>query len=190
MSIILDIIGSVIIGSLLLLMLITFQYRMQEAGDRYVFMQEMTEHIDLAAVKLNKVIALAGVGFPANTTVVHAATDSLVFNTYWNYETDSLQSTPVTISIRLTTLPSPYGKTLVIRQDGVPLNDLGYIFWVTGLSFKYYDRYDALTTTKANVRAAELWLTFSRASTPTGSPDLINKIQVKCFLMNTYMRGA
>lgn len=190
MSIILDIIGSVIIGSLLLLMLITFQYRMQESGDRYLFMKEMTAHIDQAAVKLNKVIALAGVGFLPDNTVVYATTDSLVFNTYWNYETDSMQLIPVTISIKLSTLPSPLGKTLVIRQDGVPLEDLGYIFWVHGLTFKYYDKFDALTTAKEKVRAAELWLSFSRTSTPTGAPDLVNRIQVKCFLMNTYMQGA
>jgi hypothetical protein len=190
MNIILDILGSVIIGAMLLLMLISFQYKMRESADRYLYMKDMIDHTDKAAEKLNKVIALAGVGFTPAATVSYATTDSLVFNTYWNYETNSLQLDPLTISIKLNTFPSPVGKALVISQNGIPLNDFGYIFWVDDLDFKYYDRLDALTTTAANVRSAELWLSFTRSAPVSGTATLKNRIQVKCFFMNAYMRGA
>jgi hypothetical protein len=190
MNIILDILGSIIIGAMLLLMLISFQFKMRESADRYLYMKDMIDHTDKAAEKLNKVIALAGVGFTPAATVTYATVDSLVFNTYWNYETNSLQLNPLNISIKLSTFPSPVGKALVIRQNGVPLNDFGYIFWVDDLDFKYYDKYDALTTTAANVRSSELWLTFKRSGPIGGSSVLQNKIQVKCFFMNAYMRGA
>lgn len=190
MSIILDIIGSVIIGSMLLLMLITFQYKLTDSADRYMYMKELISHSDMAAVKLNQVIALAGVGYTPTTTVIYATTDSLVFRTYWNFDTNAIQLSPLTISIKISDLPTPIGRALVIRQNGVPLEDLGYIFYASDLDFRYYDRNDALTTTAANVRAAEMWITFTRTAPTTGSTNLQNKIQLKCFFMNAYMRGA
>ncbi len=190
MSVILDILGSIIIGSMLLLMLITFQFKTNDSAERYLFMKDMIDHTDNAAEKLNKVIALAGVGYTPSTTVQHATQDSLVFMTYWNYEENRMQMTPLKISIKISTFPSPVGKTLVIRQDNVPLNDFGYIFWVDNLKFVYYDRNDAVTTTAANVRSAELYLTFARSAPTVGESRLTNKIQIKCFFMNAYMRGA
>lgn len=190
MSFILDIIGSVIIGGMLILMMITFQYQMQEAADRAMFMKDMIDHMDVAATKLNSVIALAGVGFAPNVAVVHATADSLVFQTYWDYQNDQLGLTPCTLSLKLANVPSPYGKALTIRQNGIPLNDLGYIFWVDGLKFKYYTKTDALTTDKTLVRSAEMWLSFFRNPPIMGSEVLRTRLQVKCFFMNAYMRGA
>ncbi|MDZ4182330.1 MAG: hypothetical protein U1B83_05575 [Candidatus Cloacimonadaceae bacterium] len=190
MSIIIDIIGSFIIGSMLLLMMITFQYQMQESADRAMYIKEMIDHMDQAAVKLNSVIALAGVGFMPANTVIHATADSLVFWTYWNYQLDELGMVPYTISVKRSPMPSPYGYAAVIRQDGVPLNDLGYLFWIDGISFRYFDRNDALTTTAANVRSAEVRLSFFRNAPRQGSKVIRNRLQVKCFFMNAYMRGA
>jgi hypothetical protein len=190
MNFILDIIGSVIIGSMLLLMMMSFQFQMQEAADRALYMRNMIEHMDVAATKLNSVIALAGVGFTPTAAVTHATPDSLVFQTYWNYQTDQLGLTPITLSIKLSEMPSPYGRALTIRQDGIPLNDLGYIFWVDGLTFKYYDRTDVLTTNRERVRSAEMWLSFFRNPPIMGTQVLRTRLQVKCFFMNAYMRGA
>lgn len=190
MSIIIDIIGSFIIGGMLLMMVLTFQYQLQESADRAMYLKEMVDHMDQAAVKLNSVIALAGVGYPPNTAVIHATQDSLVFRTYWNFQNDELALAPVTLSIKRSPMPSPYGYAAVIRQDGVPLNDLGYLFWIDEIKFRYYDRNDALTTTAANVRSAEVWLSFFRDAPRAGSRVLRNRLQVKCFFMNAYMRGA
>jgi hypothetical protein len=190
MGVILDVIGAMVIGGMLLLMMITFQYQMQEASDRALYIRDMIDNMDTAATKLNKVIALAGIGFAPDATVLHATQDSLVFLTYWNYQTDQLGFTPYTLSIKLNNVPSPYGKALVIRQDGVPLNDLGYIFWVDGLKFYYYDKDNAATTLAGKVRSTEVWLTFFRNPPRRDGSVLRNRLQVKCFFMNAYMRGA
>ncbi|MDP2173538.1 MAG: hypothetical protein Q8M98_00305 [Candidatus Cloacimonadaceae bacterium] len=190
MSFFIDIIGSFIIGGMLLMMMITFQYQMQESADRAMYMKEMVDHMDQAAVKLNSVIALAGIGYPVTESVIHATADSLVFRTYWNYQTDQLALIPVTLSIKLSPVPSPYGYAAVIRQDGVPLNDFGYLFWIDGLTLRYFDRNDIATTTAANVRSAEVRLFFFRTAPRHGSKVIRNRLQVKCFFMNAYMRGA
>lgn len=190
MGALLDIVGGLIIGGMLILMMITFQFQMHESADRAVYLKEMIDHMDQVAVKLNSVIALAGVGYAPASTVIHARADSLVFRSYWNYQTDQLALVPVTLSLKLSTLPTPYGRTLVIRQDGIPLNDLGYLFWVDELRFIYFDRNNAQTTTPANVRSAELWLTFLRNPPRMGGQLIRTKLQVKCFFMNAYMRGA
>lgn len=190
MSFILDIIGSFIVGGMLVLMMITFQYQMQEAADRAMFMKDMIDHMDVAATKLNSVIALAGVGFTPTSTVLHATPDSLVFQTYWDYQNDQLSIAPSTLSLKLSDVPSPYGRALAIRQNGIPLEDLGYIFWVDGLKFRYYTKNDALTTDRTQVRSTEMWLSFFRNPPIMGSEVLRTRLQVKCFFMNAYMRGA
>lgn len=190
MNVILDVLGAVIIGSMLLLMMITFQYQMQESADRALYMKDMIDNMDTAATKLNAVIALAGIGFDPDNTVLYAAPDSLVFQTYWDYQNDQLGFAPSTLSIKLATMPSPYGKALTIRQDGVPLNNLGYIFWVDGLKFKYFDKVGTLTTNASKVRSTEAWLSFFRSPPRADGSVLRNRLQVKCFFMNAYMRGA
>ncbi|MCB5247983.1 MAG: hypothetical protein LHW57_08170 [Candidatus Cloacimonetes bacterium] len=190
MSIFLDIIGSVIIGSMVLLMLITFQFRTNESAERFIYSKEMIAHIDQAATQLNHVIALAGVGFEPKDTVVHATADSLVFNTYWNFETNSLELTPLTISIKVSEFPTPIGRALVVLQNNEPVERLGYIFYVEDLEFRYFDKYDAQAVNKTNVRSTEMWITFSRTPPVSGTADLRNRIQLKCYFMNAYMRGA
>jgi len=190
MNVILDILGSVIIGSTLLLMMITFQYGMRESTDRALYMREMIDNMDTAATKLNAVIALAGIGYDPASTVIYATQDSLVFRTYWDYQNDRLGFTANTLSIKLANLPSPYGRALTIRQNNVPLNDLGYIFWVDGLRFKYYDKFNALTTQASSVRSTESWLTFFRNPPRRNGELLRSRLQVKCYFMNAYMRGA
>jgi len=190
MNVILDVLGAMIIGSMLLLMMVTFQYGMRESADRALYMREMIDNMDTAATKLNAVIALAGIGFQPNESVIHATQDSLVFRTYWDYQNDRLGFSPITLSIKLSDMPSPYGRALSIRQDGVPLNDLGYIFWVDGLKFKYYTKTNALTTQAADVRGTEAWLTFFRNPPRADGAVLRQRLQVRCYFMNAYMRGA
>ncbi|MDZ4122110.1 MAG: hypothetical protein U1C33_06785 [Candidatus Cloacimonadaceae bacterium] len=190
MGALLDVLGALLIGTMLLLMMITFQFQLQDTAQRALYTASMVDHMDNAAVKLNGVIALAGIGYPPTSTVVTAAANRLVFNTYWNYDLNMITPMPVTIEIALSSTETGVGKALTIRQNGELLNDLGYILWVESLAFKYYTRLDALTTTASAVRSAEAWLTFKRDSLTQGGPPLRTRLQVKCFFMNAYMRGA
>lgn len=190
MTIILDLIGAAIIASMLILMMITFQYSMHEAADRALYTMNMVDHMDLCATKFNKVIALAGVGYTPATAVLHATQDSLVFRSYWNYMQDSLSITPVTLSIKLADYPNPYGTAVELRQDGELLSDLSPLFWINQLKFRYYNKNDALTTDKTQVRAAEVRLSFFRNPPRAGGRPITTKLQFKCYFMNAYMRGA
>lgn len=190
MNVMLDILGAVIIGGMLLMMMITFQYSLREAADRAMYIKEMLDHMDMAAKRLNAVVALAGIGFTPTDTVNYATADSLVFKTYWDYQNDTLGASPNTISIRLANMPSPWGKALIIRQNGVPLNDMGQIFWVENIKFLYHNKNNALTTNIKDVRDAELHLSFFRNPPRADGKVLRNKLEIKCFFMNAYMRGA
>lgn len=190
MSFIIDLIGAAIIGSMLVLMMITFQFQMHEAVDRSLYTINMIDVMDQTATKLNSVIALAGVGYTPATAVKYATADSLVFYTYWNFQTDQLGGSPVTLSIKLSNMPNPYGTAVVLRQNGVPLTDLGYLFWINELKFRYYTKTDVLTTTAADVRSAEVRLAFFRNPPRAGSKPINTKLQFKCYFMNAYMRGA
>lgn len=190
MSIIIDLIGAAIIGSMLVLMLITFQYSMHEAADRALYTMNMVDHMDMCASRFNFVIALAGVGLAPNVAVTHATQDSLVFRSYWNYVQDQITASPVTISIKLASAPNPFGTAVELRQDGVPLGDLSPLFWINQLKFRYYTKNDVLTTDKTLVRSAEVRLSFFRNPPRAGGRPITTKLQFKCYFMNAYMRGA
>ncbi|MDD2209700.1 MAG: hypothetical protein PHY41_01900 [Candidatus Cloacimonetes bacterium] len=190
MGVILDIIGAFVIGGMLLLMVISFQFQMQEAADRALYTQQMVDHMDQCATKLNSVVALAGVGFDPEDAIVHATPDSLVFWTYWDYQQNQLGVTPVKLSIKLSNAPDPYGIAVLLAQDGVPLNDLGYLFWIDELKFRYYTKNDALTTSASSARSAEIRMGFYHDPPRAGSQSIRTKLQFKCYFMNAYMRGA
>jgi len=190
MNVILDLIGSAMIASLLILMMITFQYQLRDTAERTLYAMHMIDHMDQAATKLNNVIALAGIGMPADSAVVTAATDRMVFRSYWDWENNQLTPAPHSLEIKIVDTGTSYGKALTIVQDGVALTDLGYIFWIDEIRFQYYNKLDMATTTARQVRAAEIFLTFRRNSPMGDNPSIRAKVQQKCYLMNTYMRGA
>ncbi|PKN80981.1 MAG: hypothetical protein CVU48_00160 [Candidatus Cloacimonetes bacterium HGW-Cloacimonetes-1] len=190
MNFILDLIGAAIIGSMLIMMMITFQLQMQEASERALYTMDMVDHMDQTATKLNSVIALAGIGYSPGQTVITATTSVLVFRTYWDFQADQIGSNENTLSIKLSSVPSPYGSAVVISQNGVPLTNLGYLFWINDLKFRYYSKSDVLTTTASDVRSAEVRLAFFRNPPRIGGKPIITKLQFKCFFMNAYMQGA
>jgi hypothetical protein len=190
MGAILDVIGSFVIGGMLLIMMITLQFQLQEAADRAYYLKEMVDHMDQCATKLNSVVALAGVGFEPDEAIVHATQDSLVFWTYWDYQEDKLGAAPVQLSIKLSDAPDPWGIAVLLAQDGEPLNDLGYLFWIDELRFRYYTKNDVLTTDAELARSAEIRMGFYHDPPRAGSQAIRTKLQFKCYFMNAYMRGA
>lgn len=190
MGVLLDVIGSIVIGATLVLMVISLQFQLQEAADRSYYLKEMVDHMDQCATKLNSVVALAGVGLTPSTAIIHATEDSLVFWTYWDYQQDQLGITPVRLSIKLSDAPDPYGIAVLLAQDNEPLDDLGYLFWIDELKFRYYTKNDVLTTSASLARAAEIRMGFYHDSPRAGSSPIRTKLQFKCYFMNAYMRGA
>lgn len=190
MGAILDVLGALMIGTMLLLMMISFQFQLQDTANRSMFTASMIDHMDTAATKINAVVALAGIGYPPGQTVITAGSSTLKFRSYWNYESDQITASPVTIEIGLSNTTTGVGKALTIKQNDVLLSDLGYILWVESLSFRYYTVDGNLTTTPAAVRSAEAWLTFRRDAPNPNAPILRTKLQVKCFFMNAYMRDG
>ncbi|MDD3096900.1 MAG: hypothetical protein PHU99_04210 [Candidatus Cloacimonetes bacterium] len=190
MGVILDLIGAFVIGGMLILMVMSLQFQLQEAADRAYYLKDMVDHMDQCATKLNSVVALAGVGLDPEDAIIYATADSLVFWTYWDYQQDQLGITPVQLSIKLSDAPDPYGIAVVLAQDGVPLDDLGYLFWIDELMFRYYTKNDVLTTSASAARAAEIRMGFYHDPPRSGSQSIRTKLQFKCYFMNAYMRGA
>jgi len=190
MNAIIDVMGSFLIGSILLLMMITFQYQMQETAARAMFSANMMSHIDDAATFLNHVIALAGIGVAPTSTVTVAQTNRMVFRTYWDYNNGYLSAVSNTIEIKLSPVVTPVGTALTIYQNGQLVEYNGHIMWVEHLHFTYYTKTDQATTTASAVRSAEIRLTFKRDPPRLGTAPIRARLQIKCYLMNAYMRGA
>lgn len=189
MNILIDLLGSAMVGALLIMMMITFQLQLRENAERTLYASAMVEHMDEACRKLNSVVALAGIGMPADSAVTLAATNRMVFRTYWDYAQDVLTAAPHSVEIKLVDSGTEYGQVLTIVQDGNIL-PAPYIFYIENVSFKYYTKQDQITTTARFVRSAEMLLTFRKDTPAPSNRPLRSMVQIKCFLMNSYMRGA
>lgn len=190
MSVLIDVLGAIIIGGLLLIMLITFNYQLTENAERQLYAMNMTEHMENACVQLNYVIGFAGLGIEDfKESIVSAQVDIFEFQTYWDVSIDRLGNVPRTISISLdNTVDQGTGKAIVIKQGSVPLENFGYIFWVSNLEFDYFDIDGVVTNATEKIRSVELRIEFSRPAPRLGSRDLTNRLQLKCFLMNLYLQ--
>lgn len=192
MNIIFDLIGAAIIGSMLVLMMITFQFSLYDTSDRMLYTMSMTEHMEMAATFLNNTIALAGMGVDPDVAVLYASEDSLVFKTYWDFTTEQPDESVNTISLKLAAAPSPYGTQILVAQNNVALDAMGHIFWVDNLIFRYYDIDDNLVynpqDNTEDIRSTELRMSFFRDPPRVGGTNLGTKLQFKCYFMNAYMQ--
>lgn len=199
MGVILDILGAVALGGLVLIMLITFQYQLKETADRQMYAATMASHMEQASTRLNNVISLAGLGIEDPKDAVVLANDSVfVFRSYWDFLSDTMGPTsgdPNILSISLHASNGELGKAIEIRQgtdaninDDTVLQNMGYIFWVDDLRFEYFDIDGNLSTEAPAIRAANVMLSFRRPGPLSGSRDLTNRLQLKCFMTNTYLQ--
>ena len=190
MSIILDLLGAMVVGTTLLLMMITFQFQFQDTADRAIYAAQMVDHEQMVCNHINKLFAMAGVGMVPDSTVVTAELNRIVFRTYWNYESGSVAGTPSSFEVKLSPTTTGVGKALTITQNGNIISDLGYILWLENLEFIYYDKVEAVTALKTKVRSVDVKVTLKRDPPRMGGLTLRTKVQLRCYFMNCYMRGA
>ena len=188
MGVMLDVIGSVIIGATLLLMIMTFQLQLQETAGRIYYTSSMIDHMDAAARNINHIFAMAGVGVPADSICVAASSASITFRTYWDCAGDSLSNTQHQIELKLANDGYADGKVIEIQQDGSVIMPLGHIQYIEDIEMNYFDFDDNATTTPADIVSAEILLTFRRDSPWRPAQPLQSNIQLKCFFMNAYLQ--
>ncbi|MCB5271659.1 MAG: hypothetical protein LHW56_07420 [Candidatus Cloacimonetes bacterium] len=205
MSVLLDIIGSVVIGGMLLMMLFTFSTQLTETAQRAIYTSTMIDYMDQAGSKVNALIALAGIGIPADDVVKTALSDRMEFRTMWSYDLDVLTPDEHIIELKVEPGISDLGEVIAIRQDGVLLTNpayvdsltyvesglvkyYGYILFVESMRFKYFDKNDAITNNKPDIRSAGIELGFKRDSVGLVSRPLRTSLYIRCFFMNSYMR--
>ncbi len=199
MSVIIDILGAIIIAGLLLLMLMGFQFHVTETAQRHIFASSMVHHMENAGSTLNHVIGMAGLGVgKPEEAVASAGTSSFVFRSYWDFHNNSIGNIagqPNYISISLRNSPEGTGKAIELRQGNSTniathtiLEDMGYIFWVDDLKFVYFDIHGSSTKDIKKIRSVDVRMTFRRGGPFIDTRDLTNKLQVKCYLMNTYLQ--
>lgn len=200
MSVLLDILGSVIIAGLLLIMLITFQYQLTETAERHMYAASMARHMEQASTRLNHLIGLAGLGIEdPRQAVVIASENRFIFRSYWDFQNDRMGATsgpPNVLSIVLVDdANGALGSAVLIRQgddayieDDVVLENMGYIFWVEELKYRYYDLYGHETNNTDEVRSVDVMLTFRREGPMMDSRGLENRLQLRCYLMNTWLQ--
>jgi hypothetical protein len=188
MGVMLDVIGSVIIGATLLLMIMTFQLQLQETAGRIYYTSSMIDHMDAAARNINHIFAMAGVGVPADSICVAASPASITFRTYWDCAGDSLSNTKHLIELKLANYGYESGRVLEIRQDGNVIMPLGSILYIEDMRLNYYKSDGTATTTLKDIMSAEVLLTFRRDSPWRPAQPLRSNIQLKCFFMNAYLQ--
>jgi len=190
MGVLLDVLGSVIIGATLLLMMITFTLQVQETAARIYYTSSMIDHMDNAARNINHIFAMAGVGVAIDDKDIclEASDSRILFQTYWDCEGDTLSNDLHKIEITLADLGYADGKVIEIRQDGSVIMPLGHIQYIEDIYMNYFDFDDNATTTPADIVSAEILLTFRRDSPWRSDQPLRSNLQLKCFFMNAYLQ--
>jgi len=196
MNILLDLLGALVVASLLLLMIISFQFQLTDIANRTIFTAMMiSEEVD-ACRQMNKVLALAGINMPPDSTFVTATATRIVYRTYWDYINNSISGSKHSVELKLSTANTSVGYAYIIKQDGVTVRDLGYILWLQDLQFGFYNKTDqaialpVTTTTIKSIRSVDVKMTFEHESPTVGAIPLRLKMQIKCYLMNCYLKGA
>ena len=188
MSVMLDVIGSVIIGAILIVMIMTFQLQLQETAGRIYYTSSMIDHMDNAARNVNHIFSMAGVGVPSDSICVAANSSSITFRTYWDCAGDSLSNVKHLIDLSLADYGHDSGSVLEIRQDGNLIMPLGNILYIESMHLNYYDQNGAATSNLKDIMCAEVLLTFRRDSPWRPAQPLRSNIQLKCYFMNAYLQ--
>ena len=191
MGALLDILGAIIIGGMLLMVLITFNFQLVQTANRNVYAAEMTDRMEAASVRLNYLMGLVGVGMgTADKAVVGMDENKFVFNSCWNFADDSIGTTAYEYTLFYDAEANQnMGGAIVLRQgNNIVIEDMGYILWVDDLKLKYYDMEDDETSTASEVRSVELWISFSRAAPQMDGKTLNNRLQLRCYMMNAYLQ--
>lgn len=188
MGVLLDVLGSVIIGGTLLLMIMSFNLQMQETASRIYYTSSMIEHMEEVAENINHVFSMAGIGYDKDSTVcILANQNRITFRTYWNYETDALDEVPHSIALKLDDSNTQVGRVLDVIQDGTKY-PLGHILFIEDMKLRYFNKNDAATSVLKDIMSAELILTFRRDSPWRPDRPLRSNIRLKCYLMNRYLQ--
>lgn len=190
MNVLLDLLGALIVGTTLLLMMMTFQFQLSDTANRAIFASQMIDHEMEVCSKINSVFAMAGVGMKPDSTVVANDLNRITFRTYWNYNSNSIAATPSSFEMKLATTATGVGKTLIMKQNGETITDAANIFYLEDLAFVYYDKYDVVTADKKLVRSVDVKITLRRDPPRMGGIILRTRVQLRCYFMNCYMRGA
>jgi hypothetical protein len=195
MAVLIDLLGALMIATLLLLMMMTFQMQFQQTADRTIFAAQMMTHEQRACRELNGLIALAGVNFSRDSTVVIVADSTrMQFRTYWDYMNNVMTSTANTLTLTLNPSTTDVGRELSIWQAATPVYNLGSILWLENLKFQYYDvtgaslGYRVTGAALKNIYSIDVDMTFKRDPPMIQTTPLRVKVQLRCYLMNRYLR--
>jgi len=195
MAVLLDILGALMIATILLLMMITFQLQLRDTADRTIFAAQMMNHEQRACKELNGLMALAGVKMPIDSiAVIIADSTKMAFRTYWDFQNNVMTETPNTISFTLSATATDFGRELDILQSASPVYDLGSILWLEDLKFFYYNidgdslGNQVIGSDRVKIYSCDVNMTFKRDAPTVGTTALRTKVQLRCYLMNRYLR--
>lgn len=209
MGIIIDLLGALMIATMLLLMMITFQLQFRDTADRTIFAAQMMTHVHQSCKELNSLIAMAGINLPHSTQVSQdslvvtiARPNKLSFRTWWDFRDSVMTAGPNSVTIEVGP-SSPVGKQLNIVQANNPLYEFRPILWIDEILFKYYD-IDGVLLTDAQLNGAnaatnitnrkriasiDVNITFKRIPPRvTDVQPLQTLIQMRCYLMNRHLK--
>lgn len=196
MNILIDLLGALMVATLLLLMMITFQLQLRDTADRTIFAAQMMTHVQRACQELNGLIAMAGVQIPLDEVAVTvAAPAEMQFDTHWDYYNNQYVPELKTVKLALNPSPTAVGYELDITQ-GTPIEELANILWIEDLSYFYYDIEDnplgseVLGSDRTKIYSVDVNMTFKRDAPTINTTPLRTRIQLRCYLMNRYLQYA
>lgn len=178
MQAIIDVIGALAIGGLVLITMLTTLFNVQFTSHDIARSVLLYDNVQKTCEMMHGVLAIVAIDMPVDSVFITMSTDEFSFYSKWNILADQLDSSTHIYRIYQDTTLTEFGAELILTQDGNDTQLLSHLLWVRDLEFVYLDAADAETNNLSLIRTVRADIEFRRTSTNMDRNDLNTNISL------------
>jgi hypothetical protein len=184
MQAIIDVIGALAIGGLILITMLTTLFNVQFTSHDIARSVLLYDNVQKSCELFHSVLATVALNMPVDSVFIRTEATRFTFYSKWNILHDRLDTFPHQYDIFLEHRDSESGSLLRCRQNGNETNFLDMIMWLDELHFTYLDGSDNVTNSPFLIKNIQVDLSFRRTASAMDRNDLNTNITLWSYLKN------
>ena len=178
MQAIIDVIGALAIGGLVLITMLTTLFNVQFTSHDIARSVLLYDNVQKACEMLHSTLATVAIDMPLDSIFVTTTANRFSFYSKWNINNDQLDTGIHQYTVYLDDTSTDLGSELILTQDGTPTQNLSSILWLSSLQFAYLDAADNPTANQSLIRTIRVDMQFSRTASNMDRNDLNTNISL------------
>jgi hypothetical protein len=162
MQALIDVIGALAIGGLILITMLTTLFNVQFSSHDIARSVLLYDNVQKSCELFHSVLSTVALDMPIDSVFVRKETHRLTFFSKWNILQERLDTAAHQYDIFLEPQDSEFGSLLRLEQNGAETNFLNMIMWLDELNFTYLDLSDNVTNDPLLIRSIQVDLIFRR----------------------------